>query len=59
EAVRLLADPGLPAWDLAAAVARQLRTFARLAQPAGLRPIPFLVHWPQPRAEAPGSQETH
>ena len=59
EAVRLLADPGLPAWDLAAAVARQLRTFARLAQPAGLRPIPFRVHWPAPRAEAPGSEETH
>jgi hypothetical protein len=44
--VHFLTGPNLPLWEMAAATGRRLRTLFRLAQPADLRPLPFLVPWP-------------
>ncbi len=57
--VHFISGTSMPLWEMAATIGRRLRTLFRLNQPAGLRPMPFLVHWPAPPAGAPGSEETH
>jgi len=46
----------LPLWDMAALLGRCLRNTFRLFDPAGIRPIPFLVPWSGP-AEVPAAGE--